>query len=309
MTGSVVVVGDVMTDVIVTPEGPLVRGSDRCATVRSRPGGSGANQAAWLGAMGVPVLFAGRVGQADRLLYEAHFAAAGVRARLGLDAELPSGVLVTLIDPDGERSFLTDRGANLHLCEADLPPSLLDGAGMLVVSGYSLFSPEPRAAVLALVREARTAGVPVAIDPASAGFLEEVTPEAFLDWTSGADLLFTNREEALLLSGEGEWPAAMVRLGSRFGTVVLKRGPDGAAIGGRHGVRHSAPAQAVPVVDTTGAGDAFAAGFIAARLAGADEAGCLARAIAAGALAVQRIGGQPDGGVARDLPQAWRREQ
>jgi sugar/nucleoside kinase (ribokinase family) len=85
----------------------------------------------------------------------------------------------------------------------------------------------------------------------------------------------------------------MRALGERFKTVLIKRGRLGAALGGRDGVRLELPAPVVTVVDSTGAGDAFAAGFIAAHLAGDDEATALGKGIAAGAKAVQSIGGQP----------------
>ena len=291
----VLVVGDVMTDVIVAPEGPIVRGSDRRATIRSRPGGSGANQAVWLGSMGVPVLFAARVGAADRTMYENYFRGLGVTPALAGDREQPSGVLVTILDSDGERSFLTDRGANLNLCPEDLGEDLLDEAGMVMISGYSFFAPGPRAAVQHLLERARARGVPVAIDPASVGFLAEVGPATFVDWTRGADLLFANADEAEALTGLAEPVAQMRALGDRYGTVVLKQGRNGAMIGDATGPRLRLPAPEVTVVDSTGAGDAFAAGFVAARLRGEDEAAALSAAIAAGAEAVQSLGGQPRG--------------
>ncbi|WP_332699790.1 carbohydrate kinase family protein [Devosia sp.] len=293
MSGRVLVVGDVMTDVIVVPEGPVVKGSDRRAAVRSRPGGSGANQAVWLGAMGAPVVFAARVGASDKAMYETYFRGLGVVPVLAGDAAQPSGVLVTIVDPDGERSFLTDRGANLNLCPDDLPESLLDDIGMVMVSGYSFFAPGPRLAVQGLFAAARARGIAVAVDPASVGFLVEVGATNFLDWTSGADFIFANESEAEALTGLAGHQAQMRVLGERFGTVLIKRGRLGAALGGRDGIRAELPAPQVSVVDSTGAGDAFAAGFIVAHLNGADEATALARGIAAGAKAVQSIGGQP----------------
>ena len=293
MKRRILVVGDVMTDVIVVPEGPIVKGSDRRATVRSRPGGSGANQAVWLGAMGADVVFAARVGQADRAMYENHFRGLGVVAMLAGDREQPSGVLVTIVDPDGERSFLTDRGANLNLSPDDLPPSLLDDVGMVMVSGYSFFAPGPRAAVQGLFAAARMRGIAIAVDPASVGFLVEVGPGQFLDWTSGADWIFANESEAEALTGVVGYEAQMQTLGQRFSNVVIKRGRLGAALGGRDGVRVLLPAPEVTVVDSSGAGDAFAAGFIAGHLVGDDDATALAKGIAAGARAVQSIGGQP----------------
>ena len=293
MTGRVLVVGDVMTDIIVVPEGPIIKGSDRRASVRSRPGGSGANQAVWLGAMKADVWFAARVGHADRALYENYFRGLGVVPVLAGDTEQPSGVLVTLVDPDGERSFLTDRGANLNLSAADLDDSLLAGVSLIMVSGYSLFAPGPRAAVLGLLAQARARGIAIAVDPASTGFLREVGPAQFLAWTAGGDWIFANAEEAALLTGQQALEAQMAALGAVFANVVIKRGALGAALGGRDGVRLALPAPAVTVVDSTGAGDAFAAGFIAALLRGADEAAAMAAGIAAGARAVQAIGGQP----------------
>lgn len=293
MSQRVLVVGDVMTDVIVVPEGPIVKGSDRRATVRSRPGGSGANQAVWLGAMGADVVFAARVGAADKPMYENYFRGLGVVPVLAGDRELPSGVLVTIVDPDGERSFLTDRGANLNLSPDDLGDSLLDDIGMVMVSGYSFFAPGPRVAVQGLFAAARARGIAIGVDPASVGFLVEVGASQFLDWTAGATTIFANESEAEALTGFAGYAAQMRALGERFDTVLIKRGRLGAAIGGRDGIRVELPAPVVSVVDSTGAGDAFAAGFIAARLTGDDEATALGKGIAAGARAVQVIGGQP----------------
>ena len=150
---SVLVVGDTITDIIVMPEGPVVRGSDRRAVIRSQPGGSGANQAVWLGSLGVKVKFVSRVAAADLDASTAYFTSRGVTAVLSGDTALPSGVLISIVDADGERSFLTDRGANLNLSQADLPPSLLDGVKLLLVSGYSFFTPGPRAALRVVMRK------------------------------------------------------------------------------------------------------------------------------------------------------------
>ena len=178
--GRILVVGDVMTDIIVKPEGPLVCGSDRRASIRSRPGGSGANQAVWLGAMGTRVSFVARVGAADKPHLEAYFKGFCVDPVLVADALLPSGMLVTIVDPDGERSFLTDRGANLALSPSDMPVWLLDDTSMVLGSGYSYFADGPRRAVPCLTEEARRRGIPLAVDAASAGFLAEVGAADFL---------------------------------------------------------------------------------------------------------------------------------
>jgi sugar/nucleoside kinase (ribokinase family) len=293
MKRQILVVGDVMTDVIVVPEGPIVKGSDRRATVRSRPGGSGANQAVWLGAMGADVHFAARVGAGDKAQLEGYFRGLGVEPMLAGDESVPSGVLVTIVDPDGERSFLTDRGANLNLCAEDLPETLLDEVGLVMVSGYSFFAEGPRGAVQDLFARAKRRGIAIAVDPASVGFLLEVGAAQFVQWTAGADWIFANESEAEALTGLVGYEEQARALGVHYGNVVIKRGAQGATLGGRDGVRISLPAKRVPVVDSTGAGDAFAAGFLAAHLRGEDEGSALAQAIGAGARAVQVLGGQP----------------
>ncbi len=293
MSADVLVVGDTITDIIVMPEGPMVRGSDRRATIRQRPGGSGANQAVWLASLGVKVRFVSRVAAADLDASVAYFIGKGVEPVFGADPDLPSGVLISIVDADGERSFLTDRGANLNLSPDDLPFELLDGVRILLVSGYSFFTPGPRAAVLALLKEARERKIATALDPASVGFLREVGAEAFLKWTSGTGTIFANLDEALELTGSVDLNLQMQTLGRFYPRVIIKRGVAGAAVGGRNGVQISMPAPVSDVVDTTGAGDAFAAAFITAELGGQGLDACVRAGIAAGADAVGYIGGQP----------------
>jgi sugar/nucleoside kinase (ribokinase family) len=289
----ILVVGDIITDVIVMPEGPLVRGSDRRATIRMKPGGSAANQAVWLGSLQMDVSFVSRVAAADLASSVAYFKSRGVNARLAGDPALPSGVLISIVDADGERSFLTDRGANLNLGPADLPMHLLDGIDLLVVSGYVFFTEGPRTAVSALMKEARERKIATAVDPASVGFLREVGPESFLKWTQGTGTIFANLDEALELTGSVDLNLQMQTLGRFYERVVIKRGVAGAAVGSRRGVQLSLPAPMSDVIDTTGAGDAFAAAFLACELKGGALEACLRAGVAAGSEAVGNIGGQP----------------
>jgi sugar/nucleoside kinase (ribokinase family) len=292
--GRVIVIGDVMTDVIVIPEGPLVRGSDRRAQITQRPGGSGANQAVWLGSMETPVSFVARVGAKDKPHLEAYLRGFHVDPVLIADPARPSGILVIIVDPDGERSFLTDRGANLALSLSDMPVWLLEETRYVLVSGYSLFAEQPRGAVQWMAGEARERGIPVFVDAASVGFVEEVGVAQFLEWTRGFSTLFANEDEAVALSGRDDLEGQMQVLGANYGRVVIKLGAAGAAVGDASGVTVRLPAPKVNVVDTTGAGDAFAAAFISAELAGGNLEACLRRGIEAGSAAVTKIGGQPD---------------
>lgn len=293
MAGTVVVVGDVMTDIIVKPHGLPAPGSDQPATITPMPGGSAANQAVWLAAYGVPVVFAGRVGAADHGWQDQSFREAGIDPRLAADEALGTGTLVTLLAPDGERSFFTDRGANQALCRADLPDSLLDDATLLHLSGYALVSPGPRAAMLDLMATARRRGIPVTVDPGSSGFLREVGPEAFLRWTSGAAMCFPNADEAATLAVTEDRDEQMRCLSDIYGLLVIKRGAAGAEAGNRHGDRWIVPGRPAAVLDTTGAGDAFLAAFLASYVKGASIPICLARGVDAGARATEFFGGRP----------------
>ena len=124
----------------------------------------------------------------------------------------------------------------------------------------------PRAAVLALLAEAKRRSIPFSVDPASYSFLQEVGAERFLDWTRGAQLFFPNADEAAVLSGEAEPQGQLAMLARLFHMVALKRGARG-AVASEGERRWSAPAPSVEVVDTSGAGDAFLGGFVAAVLA------------------------------------------
>ncbi len=288
----ILVIGDVMTDVIVQPEGPLVRGSDRRASITFQPGGSAANQAAWLASFGAKVDFVARVGSSDVQSETARLEAIGVAPHLIGDLKHETGRLVALVDADGERSFLTDRGANDALEASDIPDALIEGAALIHLSGYSFFAPSPRAAVLDTMR--RAGDKPISVDPASAEFLREVGADKFLAWTQGAAILFPNEEEAAILAGSDDPETQCARLAAHYPLVVVKRGAAGceAAEGAR---RWRVAAPKVEPVDTTGAGDAFVAAFLSQRLSGANILPALERAAAAGAEAATRVGGRPAG--------------
>lgn len=292
LSGRVVVVGDVMQDIMVHPEGPVRTGSDQNARISLQHGGSAANQAMALAGAGVETLFIGRVGAADADALAHRMNEMGIKAVLGRDDSLQTGRLVCLIAPDGERSFLTDRGANAALSASDIPPDWVEGTGLLQVSAYALFEPGPRAAVLGMIDEAKRQGIVTGIDASSTGYLQDVGIGRFLGWVDGVDVLFANEEEAALLSGVETLSDQFDVLTRHFGLVVIKRGEAGAAAASRGGEPLSADAQAVRCLNTTGAGDAFLAGFVARWRRQPDLMACLEAGNLAGAKAVTRIGAQ-----------------
>ncbi len=286
----ILVIGDVMKDTIVRPEGPIALGSDRRAKIVNRPGGSAANQAVWLAHFGAKVDFVGRVGAADKEAETRRFAHAGVDAHLTGDSARETGQLIALVDPSGERSFLTDRGANEALEAGDISDALIASAALIHLSGYSFFAPSARAAVIDAMRRAQ--GKPVGVDPASAEFLREVGAPNFFAWTAGASMLFPNSEEAAVLAGTDDPKLQAERLGAHYPLVVVKRGAAGCEAW-QCEKRWRVEAPPAKTLDSTGAGDAFVAAFLAARLEGEDMEASLRRAAAAGAAATEFVGGRP----------------
>jgi sugar/nucleoside kinase (ribokinase family) len=139
----------------------------------------------------------------------------------------------------------------------------------------------------------------VSVDPSSVPLLGSVGPDRFLEWTGGADLLFPNLTEGETLTGEEDPDRILEKLLPYYSAVVLKLGPDGAVYADTGGTRLREPAVPVDVEDTTGAGDAFSAGFLAAWLDGGSPAEALRRGAG---LAGRAVGasGPPDGVTSRD---------
>lgn len=293
-TLDVVVVGDIMVDVLAAMSGPMARGSDTPSSVTTAGGGSAANVACWLARQGVPTAYVGRVGD-DPLGRESVVAlhGCGVTTYVSHDHERTTGTCVVLVEPGGERSMLPDSGANTTLAPEDVPREPFRPGAHLHLSGYTLLNEGSRDAGLAAVALAREVGMTVSVDPSSAAPLRRVGVARFLAWTRGVDLLLANREEAAVLAGTVDPHQAAQQLGETYGEVVVKLGADG-ALWHRGFISASAPAErSVEVVDTTGAGDAFAAGFLASWLLHPEPETALAAGNRLAAQAVGSVGARP----------------
>ncbi|WP_405766750.1 carbohydrate kinase family protein [Streptomyces sp. NBC_01538] len=293
---ALLIVGDVITDVVARHRGPLASGTDTSAVIRTLPGGAGANVACWAAHWGrSEVRLLGRVGADYAEWHERELTACGVRPRLVVDPEIPTGTVICLVDTDSaaERTFLTQSGASSRLDPDDWSDELLDGVARLHLSGYLLFSALGRAFVAAALESARARGVPVSLDPASAGFLVELGVDRFLDLASGVDVLLPSRDEACLLTGLPDPADAAAKLSRHVPLVVAKQGAEGALVARLGTLCARVPAVPATPRDTTGAGDAFTGAFLAALLTGAGPEEAAAQGCRAGARAVERVGGRP----------------
>ncbi|MFI7150497.1 carbohydrate kinase family protein [Nonomuraea sp. NPDC050022] len=291
----VVVVGDLMTDAVARARYALARASDTPAIVTMHGGGSGANIASWLAVEGAEVAFIGRRGaDITGRNRDMELMGYGVDARLVMDPERPTGTCVVLVTHKGERTMLSDPGANAALSPEDLPRDLF-GGGHLHLSGYTLINEGSRDAGLAALDMARRSGMSISVDCSSSAPLERTGAEPFLEWTNGVKLLFANVDQAKVLTGRDDPEAAAKVLTAWFPQVVIKMNDEGALWFGNS---RSEPVRvdAEPVeriVDGTGAGDAFCAGFLPPWLEGKPASEALTAGCHLAAQAIVHLGARP----------------
>jgi sugar/nucleoside kinase (ribokinase family) len=256
--------GDMLLDVVVRLDGPIVEDTDSYGRTRAGAGGQASNVAAWVVALGGRARFIGKRASdpAGRLVAE-QVGALGVEL-VGPVVEEGTGTVVSIATPDGRRTMLTDRGVSPQLTADEVDPAWVDGCEWLHVPGYSLArTPIREAALAAAARAAR-----VSLDVSSTAAVEEVGVDRFRELVDELrpEVVFANEDEA-------------AQVGRLDGLVVEKLGSRGFRADGReHSARHAR------VVDSTGAGDAFAAGY----LLGGPEL-----ALEAAARCVERMGALP----------------
>jgi sugar/nucleoside kinase (ribokinase family) len=262
----IVTVGDLLLDVIVRLSQPLAEGADADAVTRLGPGGQAANVAAWVADLGGESRFVGKLASD-----EAGGIAARALERYGVEVRGPTvegrtGTVVSLVATDGSRTMASDRGVSPELTAAELDPDWLDGCTHLHLPGYSLLRAPIDEASL------RAAGLAprVSVDLSSWSAIRDFGPARFRERLEALRpaIVFANEDEERILGGPLEGC-----------TWVLKRGGSGARFG-----ELELPAQPADVLDTTGAGDALAAGY----LVGGPEL-----ALAAAARCVAKLGSMP----------------
>ncbi len=262
-------VGDLIEDVVVWLPGPVALGSDTEVRITRERGGSAANVTAAAVRAGGAARFVGQLGDdelAHRLLHGLAHTGVDVVARHGGR----TGSIIVLVDSSGERTMLTDRAAATELTAAEA--EWLEGVDVLHLPAYSLFVERLARSCLDLAAMARERGIPVTIDPSSEALLVQYGVDRFLELLAEVRpaVLFPNVDEARVL-GIDERPPPGVDL------AVVTDGPNPVRLVSADGVVEVPVAAVTGVLDTTGAGDAFAAGFLVAWTAGKPPVECVAR--------------------------------
>ncbi|MEO7122250.1 MAG: PfkB family carbohydrate kinase [Lacisediminihabitans sp.] len=290
--GRIVVFGDVIDDIVVVPTGPIRVNTDTPSSIRHRPGGSAANVAAWLGSAGAEVDFVGLVGEGDIDRHSAALQTFGVTPHLTALPSLPTGAIVVLVDGQN-RSMLTERGANAELGPDDVTDALLDSAALVHFSGYSVFASRDLEDFPRLIERAAARGIGISVDPGSAGFLADFGAQRFLDVIAGATFLLPNLDEGRVLTGLHDPKEVASALSEHFDAVALTLGETGVMVAVRGSECRYTQARAGNIVDPTGAGDAFSAGFLASWLHHQDPLLAAEAGVALAARAVSLLGGRP----------------
>lgn len=285
----IVVIGDLVVDVVLAPATELVTGTDVPGRVMLRQGGSATTTARWLGRGGARVTLIAAVGRdaAGRALVKA-IAGDGVTPRVVRVAGQRTGRVGLFVAPGGERSFVQDRGAALRLAPEHLREEWFASAELVHIPTYSLLDHPLGDAGRRAAELAHAAGALVTVDLSSTGPLLALGRIAALEIVRGVrpDLLFATGIEARALSARDEELLDLAPI------LVLKRGALGATVLYREQAavrRLEVAARAVAASDTTGAGDAFDAGFILAWLAARREGASTVTGLRRGALAGNRL--------------------
>jgi len=262
--------GDQTLDVIVRLSGPLATGGDTDAEIHVGPGGQAANVAAWATALGAHARSIGRRGRdAPGRLVREGLEAQGVEV-LGPESGR-TGVVCSIVSSEGARSMATDRAVAAQIRAEDMEGTWLEGCDHLFVSGYALLREPARTAAFRAVELARQRDAAVSLDLSTWSAIRDAGADAFRDsvLTLVPDVVFANQDEERIVGGP--FPGM---------TWITKRGAHGATFDGED--RPALPVERV--VDSTGAGDALAAGFIV---------GGPALALDAAARCVSQLGSMP----------------
>jgi sugar/nucleoside kinase (ribokinase family) len=293
----VLCIGDVMLDVVVALQAPINYGEDTPSKITTHGGGAAGNVASWIAHAGTAASIVARIGNDSAgAAITSEFEDLGVDYSSLRKTSDATGVVVVVVDKKGERTMFPETGANSGLVVTDMPD--LAGFDAAYVSGYALLNPHSRAGVLEMIAVIKSAGLPIFYDTVTVGAMKEVDRALIQSWLPLMDYVLPNEEEALYVADAADIDLALTKLLELCPAVIIKRGPSGAIAQNRGGTRIDIDAIKTVVADTTGAGDSFAAGFIATKISGGDLSASLKAGVTLAAKCVANIGARPQGGHA-----------
>ncbi|MBA8991888.1 sugar/nucleoside kinase (ribokinase family) [Curtobacterium pusillum] len=287
------VVGDVLDGVLVQTTATSTGAHDPAAVIRHRAVGAAGNTATWLGWLGAEVDLVARVGVDDVYRHERALVDAGVRPHIRYDARTATGAVVSVRNSDGHTA-MSDPAASGALTAADVPLGLVARADIVHLTGSAMLGGGGAERIASLVARARSGSARVSLDPSSAAVVRAVGASAFVEALAGVDVLFPSEPEALALTGASTVADAVRTLTDHVPLVVVTIGHEGVLLGRPGRSPQRVPVTPAMVVDTLGAGDAFAAGFLRAWATDPVRVGAAAREgtrVAARALGF--VGGRP----------------
>jgi sugar/nucleoside kinase (ribokinase family) len=315
----IVAIGDAIVDVIATTDDAFIerhglpRGGMQLldaeqadalyaamGPAREISGGSAANSMAGAAALGLNAAFVGQVAD-DQLgaIFAHDMRSLGVRFETpAIASPPPTGRCLILVTPDAQRTMNTCPGASHELTPAALDAELIRSASVTFLEGY-LWGPErPRAAMLEAAKIAHSAGRTVAFTLSESLCLGDRRSGVMSMIDAGTiDLLFGNEDEVRHLTGCGTLGECLAQLSTKVATLVITRGADGAIARSANETVEVSPPRVQRVVDTTGAGDLFAAGFLAARCRGRPLKACLETGGIAAAEVISHFGARPEANI------------
>ncbi len=290
--GLILCIGDVMLDVVVRINTEVNYGSDTPAKISTHGGGAAANVASWLAFSNHEVQLVSRVGDDPAgTAVMAELDKLGVQHGNIVIQGAQTGVVAVLVDKTGERTMFPESGANSGLNLSDLPA--LENVSAVYLSGYSLLNPASTTGVVAMVNAITSAKIPIIFDPASVGTMNYVGLASVKNILPRMDIVILNEEEAFYLTGRSDIQLALKELNELVPIVVIKRGSQGAIAIKRDLDSLEVLAKSANVIDTTGAGDAFAAGFIGSWIEKSDLLAAMGSAIDLATQCVAIIGARP----------------
>lgn len=281
-----------MLDVIVQIATKINYGSDTPSKISTHGGGAAGNVAAWAAFSRASTHIVARVGNDPAgVAVITEFDALKVAHHNLVVHGAMTGVVVVLVDPSGERTMFPETGANSGLTLDDLPE--LDGFEAVYLSGYALLDAISRPGILKMIDAISAMDIPIFFDPATVGGMSQVPIDQIRSWLPLMNTLLMNEEEATFLTGKIILEEALDALLLYAPTAIIKRGSHGAIGKSRGNLIVAVPAVETTVVDTTGAGDSFAGGYLATWVTGKDLRRCMQSGAEVASRNVGIVGARP----------------